>query len=46
MEEVLPEYDQERVYVSDIKKLLTWYNLLINNGITEFEEKEETATEE
>ncbi|MCD8031404.1 MAG: DUF5606 domain-containing protein [Bacteroides sp.] len=46
MEEVLPEYDQERVYVSDIKKLLTWYNLLINNGITEFEEKEEVATEE
>ncbi len=46
MKEVLPEYDEERVYVSDIKKLLTWYNLLINNGITEFEEKEELTTEE
>jgi hypothetical protein len=25
---VLPEYDRERVYVSDIKKILSWYNLL------------------
>ncbi len=49
MEEILPDYDRERVYVSDIKKLLTWYNLLISNGISEFEEKEEEkkeATEE
>jgi len=26
--EILPDYDSERVYVSDIKKVLTWYNLL------------------
>lgn len=26
---ILPEYDRERVYVSDIKKVLTWYNLLL-----------------
>ena len=29
--EVLPGYDQERVYTSNIKKVLQWYNLLINN---------------
>src|SRR5690554_3760992 len=26
--EVLPEYDRDRVYVSDIKKVLLWYNIL------------------
>ncbi len=34
---VLPEYDRDRVHNSDIKKLLQWYNILISNGITEFE---------
>ena len=38
--EVLPDYDRERVYPSDIRKLIIWYNLLIENGITDFEEKE------
>lgn len=28
---VLPEYDQERVYVSNIKKIVQWYNILISN---------------
>ena len=28
MEEILPEYDKERVYVSDMKKLVQWYNML------------------
>lgn len=32
-ETVLPEYDQERVYVSDIKKVLSWYNLLLEKGL-------------
>ena len=27
-EKIVPEYDQERVYTSDLKKLFTWYNLL------------------
>ena len=40
MAEVLPEYDRERVYPSDIRKLITWYNLLINSNITEFIEAE------
>ena len=40
---VLPDYDKEKVYVSDIKKVITWYNILIRNGITNFlDEKEET----
>lgn len=45
MSEVLPEYDRERVYPSDIRKLITWYNILINSKITSFieEVKEEEA---
>ena len=35
---VLPTFDRERVHVSDIKKLLQWYNILITNGITDFKE--------
>ena len=41
--EILPDFDRDRVYTSDIKKLLTWYNLLLEGGITEFAEKEETS---
>ena len=37
--QVLPDYDRDRVHDSDIKKLLTWYNILVRNGITDFEEK-------
>jgi len=33
---ILPEFDRERVYTTDIKKLLQWYNLLITAGITDF----------
>lgn len=35
--EVLPEYDEERVYVSDIKKILNWYNLLQPKGFVSLE---------
>ena len=35
--EILPDFDRERVHDSDIKKLLQWYNILIKNGITDFE---------
>ena len=34
--EVLPEYDRDRVHVSDIKKCFAWYNLLVSVGFTEF----------
>ncbi len=43
---VLPDYDRERVHNSDIKKLIQWYNILIEAGITDFEVEEEEATEE
>lgn len=44
---VFPEFDSERVYTADIKKLLQWYNLLIENGITEFvDAEEENAADE
>ena len=43
--EVLPNFDRDRVYPSDIKKLLKWYDLLIISGITDFSEKEEEVEE-
>ena len=36
--QVLPTYDRDRVHDSDIKKLIQWYNILVNAGITDFEE--------
>ncbi|MBP3289960.1 MAG: DUF5606 domain-containing protein [Alistipes sp.] len=46
--EVLPEYDRERVHVSDIKKALSWFNILVGAGLTEFTlpEEEEQPSEE
>lgn len=43
--EVLPDYDEDRVYPSDIRKLILWYNILINAGITDFTIKEEEEEE-
>ena len=39
--EILPNFDRDKVYPSDIKKIMNWYNLLINAGIVDFEKKEE-----
>ena len=36
---VLPAFDRERVHTSDIKKLIQWYNILVENGITDFKEE-------
>ena len=36
--EVLPDFDRDRVYPSDIKKLIQWYNILIENGLDDFDE--------
>lgn len=36
---ILPNYDEERVYASDIKKVVQWYNILHDNGITDFSEE-------
>ncbi|WP_289770459.1 DUF5606 domain-containing protein [uncultured Duncaniella sp.] len=44
--EILPNFDQEKVYTTDIKKLLSWYNLLISAGITDFLPEEPTEQEE
>lgn len=52
--EILPNYDEDRVYASDIKKIIQWYNILLDNNISEFvEEKDaeesisaETSSEE
>lgn len=47
--EVLPDFDRDRVYPSDVRKLIQWYNILINAGITDFtidEEGEELAAVE
>lgn len=42
----LPDFDRDRVYPSDIRKLVVWYNTLIAAGITDFSVKEEEDTEE
>ena len=43
---VLPEWDRDRVQNSHIKKLITWYNILIENGVTDFKEETEETKEE
>lgn len=40
---VLPNFDRDRVHDSDIKKLFQWYDILVKNGITDFESPIETA---
>ena len=48
--EIIPDFDRTRVYDSDIRKLFTWYNLLVKAGFTSFaikdDESEEHETEE
>ena len=43
---VLPDYDEDRVYPSDIKKVVQWYNLLVNNGFTDFSEPAQEGEEQ
>ena len=43
---VLPNFDRDRVHNSDIKKLIQWYDILVNAGITNFEEYGRTENEE
>ncbi len=42
---VLPNYDSDRVRVSDMRKVIGWYNILIKSGITDFEEEKAEAEE-
>lgn len=45
MAKALPNYDRDHVYPGDMKKLVQWYNILIENGITDFEAPQEEAAE-
>lgn len=45
MKEIVPNFDSERVYVSDMKKLFTWYNLLNSKGLIDLKEEIEAETE-
>lgn len=38
--EILPDFDRDRVYTNDIRKVFAWYNDLIGAGVTEFKDKE------
>ena len=44
-EGIMPDYDRERVYLTHIKKMYSWYNILVANGITDFEATEENEAE-
>jgi len=44
-ESILPDYDKDAVYVSDMKKVFSWYNLLLEKGLMEFSEEDEAADE-
>ena len=45
MKKILPDYDAERVYDSDIRKLLTWYNILQAKDMLDFSEPTVAAEE-
>ncbi|MEY2963945.1 MAG: hypothetical protein RL754_1206 [Bacteroidota bacterium] len=44
--EVLPKFDQERVYISDIKKVVQWFNILVKNDMLHLLEETEAPVEE
>ena len=43
--QVLPDFDRNKVYPSDIKKVMNWYNLLVKTGFADFEEADEEEKE-
>ena len=45
-EGIMPDYDRERVYLTHIKKIYAWYNILVANGVVDFAVEEEVAEEE
>lgn len=45
MAQALPNYDRDRVYPADMKKLAQWYNILVENGVTDFEESAQESAE-
>ncbi len=44
--ELVPDYDEDRVYPSDIKKVIQWYNLLHDNGIRDYDSTSNNTEEE
>lgn len=44
--EVLPSFDEERVYTNDIKKVFNWYNLLVSAGLDDFSSNDNEPSEE
>ena len=44
-ESVMPDYDRERVYLTHIKKIYSWYNILVANGVVDFAKSEDAAEE-
>lgn len=43
---ILPDFDEDRVHDSDIKKLFSWYNILLASGMTKFTKEEESESED
>lgn len=43
---VIPDYDEDRVYPSDIKKVVQWYNILQKNDLMDFSEADEVSSDE
>ncbi|MBR1774933.1 MAG: DUF5606 domain-containing protein [Bacteroidales bacterium] len=46
MAKVLPDYDKDRVHLSDMKKLFAWYNILLENGLVDLEKDDDETAEE
>ena len=44
-EQILPEYDRNKVYVSDMKKVLRWYNMLLDKGLLDFDQEQEQTSD-
>lgn len=44
-ESILPNYDKDRVYISDIKKVMKWYNMLVAHNLLDLLDKEDDANE-
>ena len=44
-EGIMPDYDRERVYLTHIKKMFSWYNILVANGVVDFTVEEEQTEE-
>ena len=43
--EVIPNYDESRVFISNIKKIYQWYNILLNNEMISLDEVDDTETD-